>query len=378
MVVETAPPVATGAPPPLRRRHPRLLAVLAVLIGISGALGLAEVALRMWEALRAAPIVPGVIEGPKDLRFKGRIKPNLDAVIRRHPTSGRDVRVRTNSLGLRGPEETRKAPGEIRVFVLGDSITFAEYLDEEETYPAILERTLAEAVPGRAVRVLNGGGPNVGTRDEAALLEELAPVVRPDIVLVAFYLNDGLRPVPYPDVIRLPVWIGWSRLADRASSLWARATHRTRHGARHRWVQEFSARRWVNDRTAFDRVIALAESDWGVAWHDYSWSVVEEGLERMIRLGHQHGFQVLMAAFPASVQVESRFEDDRPQRRARELASRLGLPFVDLLPVLRAAAAESLFYDHCHLTPHGNTLVAKALALFVARHALKLGSRTIQ
>ena len=339
-----------------------------MLVSVAGALGLAEVALRTWEAVRAAPLVPGVIEGPKTLRVKDRIKPNLDAVIRRHPTSGRDVRVRTNSFGLRGPEVTRKAPGEIRLLVLGDSITFAEYLDEEETYPAALERALAEATPGRPVRVINGGGPNVGTHEEAALLEEVASLVRPDLVLVGFYLNDGLGPVPYPDEIRLPVWIGWSRLADRASSVWARARHRSQHGSRYLWAQAFSARDWVNDRMAFDRVIALAESDWGVAWHDYSWPVVEEGLERMIRLGRRHGFQVAVAAFPVSVQVESRFEDDRPQRRARELAGRLGLPFVDLLPVLRAAAAESLFYDHCHLTPRGNALVAETLAPFVVRH----------
>jgi len=61
----------------------------------------------------------------------------------------------------------------------------------------------------------------VGTHEEAALLEEVASLVRPDLVLVGFYLNDGLGPVPYPDEIRLPVWIGWSRLADRASSVWA-------------------------------------------------------------------------------------------------------------------------------------------------------------
>jgi len=347
------------------------LAVFVIIFGVGVGLAMAEVALRAWETVRGTPIVSGVVEGRKTVRAKGRIKPNLDVVIHRHPTSGRDVRVRTNGLGLRGAEVTQKTAGEIRVLVLGDSITFAEYVDEEETYPAILERALADAIPGRDVRVLNGGGPNVGTPDEAALLERLAPLVRPDLVLVGFYLNDGLRPTPYPKGIRLPSWIGWSRLADRASTLYVRMVHRARHGSHLRWAQKFKERRWVDDRAAFDRLIALAESDWGVAWHDYSWPVVEEGLERMIRLGHQHGFQVTVAAFPVSVQVESRFEDDRPQRRARELADRLGLPFLDLLPALRAAAGERPFYDHCHLTPQGNALVASTLVPFVVPHLKK-------
>ena len=213
--------------------------------------------------------------------------------------------------------------------------------------------------------MINAGGPNVGTRDEAALLAELAPVVRPDLALVGFYLNDSLGQIPYPDVIHLPTWIGWSRLGQLATREWAKARHRTRVGSRYVWAKEFLDRRWETEREAFERVIALADGDWGAAWHDWAWPAVEEGLTQMLELGQIHGFRVAVAAFPVSVQVESRFEDDRPQQRARALAARLDLPFLDLLPVLRAAADQRLFYDHCHLTPAGNALVAGALAPFV-------------
>lgn len=84
----------------------------------------------------------------------------------------------------------------------------------------------------------------------------------------------------------------------------------------------------------------------------------------MRELGDRWGFRVAAAVFPVSVQVESRFADDRPQRRFRALAEALGIPSVDLLPVL-AAAPGRLFYDHCHLTPAGNDAVAGPLADFV-------------
>jgi hypothetical protein len=68
--------------------------MLATVAGVGVGLGMAEVALRVWERIQGSPIVPGVVEGYKTLRHNGHIKPNLDVVIHRHPTSGRDVRVR--------------------------------------------------------------------------------------------------------------------------------------------------------------------------------------------------------------------------------------------------------------------------------------------
>ncbi len=84
----------------------------------------------------------------------------------------------------------------------------------------------------------------------------------------------------------------------------------------------------------------------------------------MLDLGRRWRFRVAAAAFPVSVQIESRVADDRPQRRFKALADGLGIPSLDLLPVL-ASTPGRLFYDHCHLTPAGNTAVAAPLAEFV-------------
>ena len=78
---------------------------------------------------------------------------DAEVVIERHPTSQRRTRVRTNDLGLRGPAVPAREVGELRILVLGDSITFGDYVDEHETYPAELERRLKAAMPARVVRV---------------------------------------------------------------------------------------------------------------------------------------------------------------------------------------------------------------------------------
>jgi lysophospholipase L1-like esterase len=358
-----------------------------VLLGLGLALGLCEIGLRAVEATSRAAAPTGIVDSPKTLHVKTpagrRITPNLDVVVRRHPTSGRDVRVRTNSLGVRGPEIPPRIAGELRVLVLGDSITFGDYVDEDETYPAKLEARLRALEPGRLVRVINGGGPSLGTQDEATLLADLGPAIRPDLVLVGFYLNDSFGQVGYPEVFRIPSWLRWSRLAQRVVVAFARYRHRARVGSRYEWVPAFSERRWVSDREAYERLVGLAAPDWGAAWRDDSWATVEEGFRRMLELGDQHGFRVAAAVFPVSVQVESRVADNRPQQRFHALADRLGIPSLDLLPVL-AAATDPLFYDHCHLTPAGNAAVAAPLADFVrasarraGRHSLRRGSNRV-
>ncbi len=355
---------------------------LGALVGasVAVALGLLEIGLRVVDGVSGGR-PPGVVDSPKALHRQTpagkRIMTNLDVVIERHPTSKRRTRVRTNDLGLRGPAVPGRELGELRVLVLGDSITFGDYVDEDETYPAALKRRLQAAMPARVVRVINGGGPNVGTMDEAALLADVAPEVRPDLVLVGFYLNDSVGQAPYPARIRIPAGLGWSRLAERAASTWARVAHDARVRPRYVWVHAFLEHGWVADPAAYDRLVALASGDWGAAWREESWAPVEAALRYMRTLGEQHGFQVAVAAFPVSVQVESRHEDDRPQRRIRAVAESLGMPFVDLLPALRASRGQPLFYDHCHLTPAGNAIAAEQIADLLLRVQSRGGSARV-
>jgi hypothetical protein len=74
-----------------------------VMASVTVALGLLEIGLR---AVGGGP--PGVVDSPKALHQQTpagkRIMPDLDVVIERHPTSQRRTHVRTNHLGLRGPE----------------------------------------------------------------------------------------------------------------------------------------------------------------------------------------------------------------------------------------------------------------------------------
>ncbi len=92
-------------------------------------------------------------------------------------------------LGLAGPASAQGAP-ELRLLMLGDSITAGYGLPNGQALPARLEAALRAR--GRAVRVIDAGvsgDTTAGGRSRLAW----ALAERPDAVIVALGGNDGLR-----------------------------------------------------------------------------------------------------------------------------------------------------------------------------------------
>jgi hypothetical protein len=111
-----------------------------------------------------------------------RLHPGVRATIRNHVLSRQDVVIETNSLGLRHPELAPKAADEFRVLVLGDSITFCDYVSFEDSYTAQLERRFDRG--GRRIVVINAGLPGASASDELYHYLEIRDAVDPDLVLV--------------------------------------------------------------------------------------------------------------------------------------------------------------------------------------------------
>jgi|GEM_PF-453677 len=311
-----------------------------------------------------------------------RLAPSVDVLIKHHAVSGRTVRLRTNRLGHRGEDLPAKSGDEFRILVLGDSITLAEYLPEEETYVGRLA-ALAGSRRAQTIRVVNAG---VASNDlEAAyhILLETGLRVEPDLVLVGLYLNDAdPSAVSFPHQIdffpvnrsRLIQWV-WDRLARLDSTRGRGGDEAAR--------QRFLKSRQVNghgdltrDPRASTHLIAQTWFDWGYAWSEEAWLKMGRFLAEIQNQGREHGFRTAVFLFPVKYQVTSEYLDDAPQNSFEQVRSRLNLPGLDLLPVLRRAwrrdgpARGDLFYDQCHLTPWGNLLVAQAILGFLDRDGL--------
>jgi hypothetical protein len=102
-----------------------------------------------------------------------------------------EVEYRVNSQGLRGPETTVDKPGGVRrLAVLGDSVAFGYWVAERDGFPRQLEGLLQGRTGGERVEVLDFGVPGYNLDQEIETLRAKALEFAPDVVVVAFCLND--------------------------------------------------------------------------------------------------------------------------------------------------------------------------------------------
>ena len=142
-----------------------------------------------------------VVRGAQVFAFK----PHASGVFPGGVDSKRTFPYRTNGHGLRDRDRPAKAPGTKRVLVIGDSYTWGYAVAEEEAYPQVAERLLAQR--GRPdIEVINGGIPDYNSRQERQLLEQLIAIYQPDAVFLAYVVNDAepstAMPTPPEEVYR--------------------------------------------------------------------------------------------------------------------------------------------------------------------------------
>lgn len=302
-----------------------------------------------------------------------RLVPNTRSRVMNHPWSGRDVEIRVNSMGFRGGEmPARHPPNQFRVLALGDSITLAPYLPEEETYVSSLQERLRELLPGREVLAFNAGVVDIGLKEEMDILEETGLSSEPDVVVVGFFLNDLRPPYGFPGEKQTPGWLRrHSVLVQYLFQRFELKKFLKDRGIRRETMSHYLAKdKWITDHDEFLRLAGRARMDWGSAWKDEPWTAADRELDRLARHRDQRGFKVVIAAFPVYFQVYSQFLDDQPQQILARKAAQRGFAFLDLLPAFRQNRGEKLFYDHCHLQPPGNRLAGRRIADFIAHEVV--------
>ena len=318
-----------------------------------------------------------------------RHAPLSELVIENHPWSPKIPLVyKTNSLGYRNPEIGPKQGK--RLLFLGDSITFGQGVNEEWTFVRLLEK-LARA-QGENWETINGAVEGLGTNGELAVLNETGLALKPDVVVLDFYLNDFLES-PGIFMIRLPGLLERSRLAHKLEGFFTSRLFLTTSEKNisviqpmqkppdeiYAWRDEFKKNSAVltpqpkSDPTAqaFHEAVLRNFEDWGGSFSPHVWKKLELLLEEFARLTNEHRFHLVLAAFPVRDQVETEPLFDYPQQRLSQIARTLKVPYLDLLPVFRREYEKNrkekdrLFYDQCHLTIRGHQVTAQAIYQFL-------------
>lgn len=312
-----------------------------------------------------------------------RLRPSSIAHIESHRLSGRDILIRTDRHGFRGADlGAKESP---RLLFLGDSITLGDWLPEEETFVDRIEVLARER--GIRVQTVNAGVGSNGLEGELALLMEEGFEIDPDVVVLGFYLND-VAPSPGVHLVRPPPWLRWSHVARHLA--WLRVEPRRYGNDPSQWrIPEEEWKRWHAQVHATwgagsDHPSPLADEihrhfgDWGNVWAAGAWNRLDPLLETLVQAARQRGVRVAFVAFPVRTQVETSRLDDLPQRRLRAAGSKLGVPTLDLLPLLRRrydGGDREIFQDHCHPTTHGNQIVADAIFEFLLDSGLLVAAQ---
>jgi lysophospholipase L1-like esterase len=271
--------------------------------------------------------------------------------------------VRTNRLGLRGPDVAPlPAPGKRRVLLLGDSVVFGHGVREEETVAAVLERRLNKDGPG-PWEVINAGIPAYDTPAEARLLATVGLRLAPAVVVVGTSLNDyDPAPVYSPlgiltrrDVRGAPTlvdhsefllvlrWlVSWSR-----GELWHQVAARLARGPR-------------SETGALDRLVQEEHLRFYRAPDAARWERLRGGFVALGRIAREQGLPLIVAIFPENYQAGEGAVDLTPQRRLLALCAELELRCLDLQPAF-AAARGTLFLDAQHPNPRGLAIAAETI-----------------
>lgn len=295
-----------------------------------------------------------------------RLVPGVDVTIRNHRISHKDVRMRINSHGFRGAEIGPRVAGEKRILVLGDSITWADYLEEDEVYVSRIGHHMRQG-SDTTVTMINAGVGDIGIKEEVSILEDRGLALEPDLVLLGFYLNDSRPPLGFAQELHGRGWL-------RRHSMLAETIYRNivlagwikgRGQGRFDFVPALKTLPWRQDRRAFLHLAELARFDWGAGWAAESWQIVRAHLETLKRLSETHRFKVGIVIFPVAYQVAAEFLERYPQYKMENLAEEFGFPTLDLLPLLRSHQDEKLFFDSCHPVAWVNDLIGREISDWV-------------
>lgn len=252
--------------------------------------------------------------------------------------------LRTNELGFRDatPRLAPKRPGEFRIVVLGDSFTVAAGVDFSRIYTTLLEQRLKEKHPGARVINLAVGGYNVV--QYAAVLEEVALGLEPDMVVVALYPENDFSMDTYEENFRIAS--GDTAAADVP------------------WVQSL-----YTYRAYLGKVVnRFGRKEAPKADRSKGWDENIGALRAIARTTEEHGLPLAVIALPSTWALASQ----RPvfQRVEAECARLFNARCFMLLEPLIASGIDEASLRLNALDAHPNekynAFVAEALAPFVA------------
>ncbi len=315
-----------------------------------------------------------------------RLRPNLDVMTAVETTA---VRIKTNAHGMNWRETPIKGDPSIpRVAFLGDSFTFGSWArDSEHTFSGVFESRVSPRI-----EALNFGVGGYGFVDEELILKELALDFDPAYVIVVSYMGNDFRDtwlgLDREDIVDGVAKLNEANLAARVPAEFLKADDRIPvpcpEPAWRGILQHSAAFRRLAPLLSLENLCVVFRPNLNFL-QPALWSrvpapdvvlkakdAVAESLARMKALTEARGVRLAVAALPTFAQVYAQepvgraYDTSLPQGYLESACRDQRIPYLDLLPLLRAQAAASnrrLYYKtDIHLTDLGHEKVGGFIA----------------
>ncbi len=241
-----------------------------------------------------------------------------------------NVEVRTNAQGFRGPAIAETAaPGVARIAFVGDSTTLGWGVAEHETFA---HQVVAEFnKQGRKVDGFNLGIGNYNIRQEFSLFREVGAPLKPDIIVLTYFINDG-EPMPK---------YGKQSWLDLNSAAWIVLSYRID-----------SLIRSFGDRPDWYEYYRGLYADDAPGWKD-----TQKALAQFAEISRDSGTPLIVFHLPELRELKPYPFADITEK-VRKVVEAQGVPFVDMLPAVENLEPSSLWVTVPDPHPNGRANTA--------------------
>jgi lysophospholipase L1-like esterase len=297
-----------------------------------------------------------------------------------------------NNYGYRGDSLIVPKPNrELRIFVIGGSTAECLYIDDQETWSAVLQRELAQRFQTASVKVFNAGRSGTTTADHIAELVHRTVHLEPNVVILMCGLNDFLKSnfgYDYLHVDRRDPWesrgsVHWLKMLTTEFQLGRRAYYLYKRFEPYNMelAEHIPLKSQYNNLLERQKGIPLS--------HDVpntNLSIYLQNLTTMIGVCQRHQIQLILMTQQTSWDSKNDslikqwhwltvFKDKRYEENVldsimneynavmKSLALQYTIPLFETDKVV--AKTHEYFYDDCHFNPQGCALVGKKLSNFV-------------
>jgi hypothetical protein len=297
-----------------------------------------------------------------------------------------------------------KPKGTFRILVLGDSIAYGSGIPVEKTFPNRLESLLSnQSLP---VEVVNAGVSGYTAYNELQYYLARGRDFEPDVVVVAFCMNDVVNPrlhwddatdVHIPEDAIPNHDYDINHILPRMQKLKEQKSRPGDSSAKRASILEYSAlyralepriRRLFTKKAENEGGASTGKAPTYITGEDTisievlldnsspEWRWLTKMYDRLREATRADGATLVILMFPLAYQMDENYPFI-PQKQIAEYCERNSILCLDLLPLFRRDRKENIFllnnsgyYDIWHLTEYGHEVSAETLRRFLQENGL--------